>query len=280
MNEIQQRLQRFGPELSGAEKKLARFLQQANQLPANITISKLAQLSHVSAATISRFAKSLGYANFAALRVALVSNEKYRTSLFEEVKATDDTLTVAQKIFAANQHSLADTLALLTKKELETAVAYLTQAYQVSFFGLGGSNIVAADAYHKFMRTPLDVRFNSDFHLQLMQAARMQAEDCAILISHTGRDAQILQLAQQLVANQVPLIVITSFAKSPLAQHSSVTLVSLSDESKYRSEALSSMLAQISIMDTLFLLVSLSLPQKTQVSFRKIRQVISQTRYQ
>jgi DNA-binding MurR/RpiR family transcriptional regulator len=88
----------------------------------------------------------------------------------------------------------------------------------------------------------------------------------------------VLQLVHQLQAHQVPLIVLTSFAKSPLAQKSTVTFISMADESKYRSEALSSMLAQISIMDTLFLLVSLALPAKTQVIFNQIRQVIGQTR--
>lgn len=278
MNEISQRVQQFAAELSSAEKKLATFLQQSQNLSDNLTISSLAQASKVSTATVSRFAKSLGYANFAALRVALISEVQRNGALFEEVEANDDALTVAHKVFAANQHSLSSTLALLDQGDLEQAVKLLTAARKVSFFGLGGSNVVAADAYHKFMRTPLDVNFNTDFHLQLMQAARLQAQDCAVVISHTGRDEQVLQLVHQLQAHQVPLIVLTSFAKSPLAQKSTVTFISMADESKYRSEALSSMLAQISIMDTLFLLVSLALPAKTQVTFNQIRQVIGQTR--
>lgn len=278
MNEINQRVQQFIAELSSAEKKLAAFLQQPQNLPENLTISSLAQASKVSTATISRFAKSLGYANFAALRVALISEAQQQGSLFEEVEATDDALTVAQKVFAANQHSLASTLALLDQSDLEKAVQLLTAARKVSFFGLGGSNIVAADAYHKFMRTPLEVSFNADYHLQLMQAARLQAVDCAVVISHTGRDEQLLQLVQQLRTNHVPMIVLTSFGKSALAQKSAVTFISMADESKYRSEALAAMLAQISIMDTLFLLVSLALPTATQATFEQIRQVIGQTR--
>ncbi|MFC6171439.1 MurR/RpiR family transcriptional regulator [Loigolactobacillus jiayinensis] len=278
MNEITQRIQQFTAELSSAEQKLAVFLQQPQNLPDNLTIGSLAQASQVSPATVSRFAKSLGYANFAALRVALTSEAQQQKPLFQEVEATDDALTVAHKVFAANQHSLSSTLALLRQADLEQAVNLLTAARQVGFFGLGGSNIVAADAYHKFMRTPLTVSFNADFHLQLMQAARLQATDCAVVISHTGRDEQVLQLVKQLQANQVPIVVVTSFGKAPLAQYSAVTFVSLADESKYRSEALSSMLAQSSIIDTLFLLVSLALPKATQATFEQIRQVIGSTR--
>ncbi|WP_243674065.1 hypothetical protein [Lentilactobacillus kisonensis] len=63
---------------------------------------------------------------------------------------------------------------------------------------MGGSNIVALDAYHKFLRVPLNVLHDSEYHMALMQSTRLNHTDCAVVISHTGNDSDTLLLADSL----------------------------------------------------------------------------------
>ena len=85
-------------------------------------------------------------------------------------------------------------------------------------FGVGGSEIVAADAYHKFLRSPISVVHSADYHIQLMEAALLTPEDCALLISHTGKSKETIELAQVAKDCGAKVIVITSHAASPLAK--------------------------------------------------------------
>ncbi|KLD56766.1 RpiR family transcriptional regulator, partial [Lactiplantibacillus plantarum] len=60
------------------------------------------------------------------------------------------------------------------------------------------------------------------YDMQLMQAAQMNASDVAVVISHTGRNQQTLQVLATLTSQSVPVIALTSFGNSPLAKDSTV----------------------------------------------------------
>lgn len=263
--------------LSAKEQALGDYLL-AHQLDASAwSISTLSQMAGVSTATVSRFAKNLGYANFQALRLALAQPQA-KHQLFEEIQPDDSLITMADKVFAANIDALNATSANLDAHALTQAVDLLTHAGTVGLFGLGASNLVALDGYHKFLRTPINATYASDFHMQLMAATRLKPTDCAIVISHTGTDRDALALAQVVHDHGVPLIVITGAAKSPVAKLADVVFVAIAEETQYRVEALHALIAQMSLMDTLFMLCAVSLDEGSTAVLADIRQAIEKTR--
>ena len=105
--------------LSAKEQTLGDYLL-AHQLDASTwSISTLSQNAGVSTATVSRFAKNLGYANFQALRLAL-SQPQAKHRLFEEIQPDDSLITMADKVFAAN----VDALNALMHKRLRKLSIY------------------------------------------------------------------------------------------------------------------------------------------------------------
>lgn len=270
-------LQANHAQLSTKERQLADYLLAHAAVASTMSISALATATGVSTATLSRFAKALGYQNFQALRVALAQTPA-GPPLFEEIGADDDTLTMARKLFALNVDALNATAAALDGHQLERAVALIVRAHTLGLFGLGASNLVASDGYHKFLRTPINVAYTTDYHMQLMAATRMTDRDAAVIISHTGTDKDALALAQVLRNNGVPLIVITGAPRSPLAKLASVLLVALAEETEYRAEALHAMLAQLSLMDTLFVLAAVATDSASAEILTRIRATIQTTR--
>ena len=131
----------------------------------------------------------------------------------------------------------------------------IKNAHTLSFFGFGGSSIVALDGYHKFLRTTVQPQFHPDVDIQLMQAVKMTKDDVAIIVSHSGRNHDTLMIADQLRANHVPMIAITSYPASSLAKKCNIVFQSVAEEVNYRSESMSSLIAQLTIMDSLFTLV-------------------------
>lgn len=119
-------------------------------------------------------------------------------------------------------------------------------------FGSGGSAIIALDAYHKLLRTGLRVHAVMDTHLQLMTASQMTEPDCAVLISHSGSSKDILHLLNVAKSAGVNIIAITGYLKSPLSAGAHLSLHTSSEETRYRSEAMSSRIAQLTLIDALY----------------------------
>ncbi|MGO2927643.1 MAG: transcriptional regulator, partial [Leuconostoc citreum] len=69
-----------------------------------------------------------------------------------------------------------------------------------------------------------------------------------------------------------------AFAESPLAKSADLVLLSLAEEINFRSESMSSLIAQITIIDTLFTLVGSQLSTRTQDVVDTMRTTIEETR--
>lgn len=273
-----QQLRVYAPHLSTKEKTIADYLTAHRDRAQRQSISELSTTLNLSTATLSRFAKNLGYNNFQTLRVALGQPASQKAPMFAEIDDQDDVATIAKKVFTANRDALSLTEAALDPAVLSQAVDLIVSANTLGLFGLGASNLVAQNGYHKFLKTPKALSYSSDYHMQLMAATHLTDQDCAILISHTGVDQDALALAHTLHEQQVPLIVITSNAKSKLAKLATVTLSAYAEETQYREEALHALIAHFTLIDTLFMLTAIAMdPASTAVATR-IAERIKETR--
>ncbi|ADG40087.1 MULTISPECIES: MurR/RpiR family transcriptional regulator [Leuconostoc] len=267
-------------QFNRTENKLIDYVINDPKRARESTIQELSIGSGVSTATISRFAKKIGFDSFRDFSVALASASSTTNTVgfFGEITDDDDVKAIGQKVFAGASNALNATVNNLTADSLDKASHYLIAAKRVGFFGIGGSSLVAFNAYHKFLRTPLDVIAHPDYDIQLMQAVKLNNHDTAVVISHSGRNKDTLLIAQKLKENGVKIIAITSFADSPLAKIADLVLLSLAEEINFRSESMSSLIAQITIIDTLFTIVGSQLSQKTQHVVDTMRHVIEETR--
>ncbi|MBF0947217.1 MAG: MurR/RpiR family transcriptional regulator, partial [Atopobium sp.] len=210
---------------------------------------------------------------------ALISEEfDPAISIHENISDTSSPLGVAVSVFNSSIDSLSHTKEMLESENLEDAVNLIVSSKTVFLFGLGGSNIIAADAYHKLLRSPLNVKYASDYHLQLMEASRATKDDCAIIFSHTGRCKEAIQLADLFQQIGGRVLVITSDRNSPLARRADVTLLTISEETSFRSESLASRIVQLALIDSLYTSVMLANPRKSKNSLQSIRDAIELTR--
>lgn len=279
MHDFLVQLQIYKPNLSRQEKKLADLLQTHPDRASQANIAELSAITGVSTATISRFAKALGYPNFQALRMALVqSPPEPDQTLFAELSPDDSVETLAQKIFTSNIDALRTTLANLDANALAKSINWITHADHLGLFGLGASNLVALDGYHKFLRTAIPVAYAADYHMQLMAATHLGANDAMILTSHSGEDKDAIALADLAKQQQVPLIVITGAPASRLAKMADAAFVAVAEESRYRTEALHALIAELSLMDTLFMISAIQTNSQTAPLFRRVRATIDATR--
>ena len=264
-------------DLSLKEQAIADYILENPSKVSHSSISDLSNELGIADSTFFQFTKKLGYNGFKDFKMAMLmqENDFSAISIHENIQKSDNELTMAQKVFDSNMTTLTDTKNLLKEEDLKLAAAMIHQSKRLFFFGVGGSEIVATDAYHKFLRSPITVFHSSDYHIQLMEASLLTPDDCGIFISHTGKSRETIELAQVAKNNGAKIIVITSHAASPLAKLGDVVFISISEETEFRSEALASRIAQLSIMDSLYVILMFINRDKAQQSIAKIRRSIS-----
>lgn len=267
--------------LNGTSKDIADYLLKHPQTSSALTITDLARETNSSISSISRFAKKLGFNNFQELKINLLTStneKKEANNLFQEINPSDSLKDMAKKIFTSNISALNATIDTISQKQLENVLEIITQKTSIAFFGLGASAIVALDGYHKFLRSDKTPLFANDYHMQLMMATTLKANSCAVIISHSGENKDALRIAQKLKEKNIATIGITSYGNSSLTKIVDVTLLSISEETNYQDEALHAIIAQISLIDTLFVLTAMTDDLQTTDVFQEIRATINDTR--
>lgn len=276
---IEIKLKKLLPHLSKKEQIIANYIMEHPSDIVYKSINEVAADTGLAESTIFRFCKKIGYGGYQDLKLDLASYiTTTKVPAYPHISTDDSTFVIAQKTFISNIKSIHDTMDYLNEEDLKKAVDILNQSNTVAFFGYGASGIVAMDAYQKFIRTSLKCLFTFDKHVQLMETTRLSKYDCAIIISHTGMTKDTLEICHAVKESNAKVIAITSYPLSLLAKEADVCLVSMSEEVTYRSEALSSRISQLSLIDALFVNYCNNHIDSFQSSLKKIRHVIAKTR--
>jgi len=263
-------------QLSEKEKTIADYFLDQPEKIIHSTISQVAEDVGVANATVFRFTKRLGYKGYQSMKISLAS-EIITTfkDIHEKINERDDEKTITEKVFSSNIRTLEDTLQVLDQQQLQQAVNALVAARKIEFYGNGGSGAIAMDAHHKFLRSGLLTSCYTDGHLQAMSAAQLTKNDVVVCISHSGTSRDVIDALEIAKFNGVTIIAITQFGKTPLSEKADISLLTVSVETEFRSEALASRLAQLSIIDALYVNVSIQLKEQMKTSLQNLRNAIS-----
>ena len=273
------KIRSYYARLSEKEKKIADYILENPEKIIHSTINELAEDLGVADATVFRFCKRIGFKGYQAMKIALASEViEPIQQIHEEINENDNVKTVTEKVFKSNVRTLENTLEILNGHSIQKAVEFLLQANRVEFYGTGGSAVIAMDAFHKFVRTGIKAFSFVDSHFQLMSSSQLSEKDVAVIISHSGTNKDTINIMKTAKNNGAKTIGITGYPKSPIGQNTDVALFTSSEETEYRSEALSSRIGQLSLIDALYVNVMILNKNVANQSLERIRNAISDTR--
>ncbi|WP_337874092.1 MurR/RpiR family transcriptional regulator [Exiguobacterium sp.] len=265
--------------LSKKEQRIADYILKQPEQIIHHTINQVADDLDVAESTVFRFCQRVGFKGYQALKIALASDVVAPLQdIHEDIAETDSVLEIAEKIFSTNGKTIESTRQILEGDSLEKTVELFLGARRIEFFGSGGSAVVALDAYHKFVRSGLQVSAMLESHMQLMSASQLTPADVAVVISHSGASKETLDIAKLLKEKGIPTIAITNYAKSPLSKIADVSLYTVSQETAFRSEALASRIAELSLIDALFTAVMIRRGDAARTSLQQMRKAIANRR--
>ncbi len=264
------------PALAASEQRVAQWVLQHPENIIHMSMAQVARECGVSDTTVLRFCRAAGFQGYTDMKLAIVQDLATPTQLVhDDIAEEDDALTITQKVFLSNIQALQDTLEVLDGEALHKAADILAVARQILIIGVGTSGPIVQNMYHMLFRLGLHVRAQSDSYLQLMEAALVGPDDAVVGISQSGSSTDPVLTMAEAKRNGASTIVITGNAESPITQHADVTLLAVSRET--RAEAIASRIAQMSLVDALYVILSMRMLPTTTRNENKIWKAIIQS---
>lgn len=274
------RLQGAYSGLRAAEQRVADFILKAPEELIYLTVTELAERTNTSESTVVRLCQKIGYKGYQEFKIVLARDLVEPTSaIYAAIEAEDDLATIKTKVFQANAQALRDTIEVLDDEELSKAVNALASARRIDLYGVGGSGPLALDAYHKFIKLGLQAVALSDGDLMAMSSALLGPGDVALGISHTGASRDVTDALGRAKANGATTIGITHRPTSPITKVSDITLVTAAKQTAFRSDASSSRIAQLTIIDTLYVGVAHRAHGRSLQMIERTREATAAKRY-
>lgn len=262
---IQSNIQSLAPSMSPVAARIAAEILARPDIVIDETISRFAVRCQTSEASIVRFCRTLGLSGYAQLRIQLAGELGRETAHLDDVSdlgagswqssdiSRTDTLSDAvAKVAFAEKVGLQETIAGLDMAVLEKVVAGLAGAERSVMFGVGASALGALDLTQKLLRIGLVAFSFADPHEAVAAASLLKAGDMAIGFTHSGQTSETLRFLETARAQGATAVVVTNTADSVAARGADQILLTRVRETAFRSGAMASRIAQLTLVDCVF----------------------------
>ena len=188
------RIARLSPKMSPAEQRVADLVLSDMDFAVHTHTTDIASRAGVSAATVTRFCRSVGCRGLRELKLDLARilavGDRYLHPRIAMTRTSEAVTEIVSRI-----HRSLDTLVeQISDETLKRAASAIAGARRVMIFGGGGgSSMVAMETENRLFRLGLSATHCNDAQLQLMMAATLTAEDVLIALSITGRYEPIIR---------------------------------------------------------------------------------------
>jgi DNA-binding MurR/RpiR family transcriptional regulator len=262
ITELLPRLRGLAPTLVPSQHRVAEVILADPAGATTLTITELATAAGTSETTVLRLCHVLDVSGYRQLRVALAAEGGRAQGRAEDrdvgpdISVSDTLDDVIAKITHADTEAIADTARLLDRAALAAVVSAIVDAPRIDVFGVGASAFVAMDLQQKLHRIGLISFGWADQHAALTAAALTGPGSVAIAVSHTGATRDNVETIEVARARGATTVALTSVPRSPLAEIVDHRLITASRETTFRTGAMASRIAALSVVDVLLVAVA------------------------
>ena len=244
------------------------------------SITDLAERAGSSEATVTRVCGKLGYRGFQALKVGVARElTTPQEKIHEKLEADSPAEVIIEKIFSSAIETLSMTQKSINVKAVAASIDALCRARRIIIIGNGNSASIAADAQHKFLRLDLNAHAYTDDHMQMIAVSSMTDQDVLLAISYSGSSRNVVEAAHQAKEQGATVISLTNEGSSPVSKLADICLNTYSQETRYRTYAISSRMAELTIIDTIYTGVALRLGDKAIANFEALERALVVKKY-
>jgi len=252
------RIRSLLPGLARAEQRVAKVVLDNPGSVARRSITEVADAAGTSETTVTRFCKAIGVGGYPELRIALAADTarteaRAERDLGGDIGPDDDLAQVVVKVTFADARAVEETADQLDVATLQQVVEVVAAAGRVDVYGVGASAFVALDLQQKLHRIGRVSFAWNDTHIMLTSAAVLREGDVAVGISHTGATTDTIEALRTARHHGATTVALTNFPRSPITEVADFVLTTAARETTFRSGAMASRIAQLTVIDCLFI---------------------------
>ncbi|MGX1901633.1 MurR/RpiR family transcriptional regulator [Thermolongibacillus altinsuensis] len=228
MNEVYRLIAEKLPEMSRAQRKIAKYVLNHPEAVPFFTVGKLAKMTGVSEATVVRFAMFLGFSGYPEWQRAMQESVKRQLTTVERLKISGEVYDSEDKaVFDMFQEDIERIKAMSAQMDMESfrqAVQYIIEAKRI--FIIANRSAVSLGTFLEFY---LDVLLeNAELirnpHGISEKLFRLNEDDVVIALSFARYTKSTIEAVAFAKDRGSKIIAITDRLLSPLVPYGNVTL--------------------------------------------------------
>jgi DNA-binding MurR/RpiR family transcriptional regulator len=252
---IQAHLDSYPPSV----RRIADAILSRPQIVLELTISELAHSCDTSETSVVRFCRAIGFSGYSPLKLQMAAELATESAqrggdapYGSDILATDSLADMVAKISASELFGIQETASSLDLDALQTVIDLVRSAPRTVLFGVDASNATAADLSKKLQRIGRTAFCSPDAHNALNSASLLHAGDVAIGFSHSGRTHETIEFLRVARRAGASTVAVTNVQGSPITEKADVALRTAVRETTFRSGAMASRIAQLTVIDYIF----------------------------
>ncbi|MGP6170951.1 MurR/RpiR family transcriptional regulator [Microbacterium sp. A196] len=257
---IQSTIEAAASTLPPSLARIAAVVRETPSTVIDLTINELAEKCDTSVASVVRFCRAIGFSGYAPLRMALATELGKESAQFptrgalgSEISDSDTLPDAVSKLATLELLAIEETVGSLDFGVLDEAITAIDQAERILLFGIGASHFIAGDLAHKLLRVGRNAHAITDPHEAIAATALKSGPTVAIGFSHSGATAETVRFLRAAGQSGATTIAVTSSKETPLARVADHALYTVVRESTFRAGAMVSRIAQLALVDCLFI---------------------------
>ena len=212
------------------ERAVIDFIVQNPTFIETCTARELAQASLTSAPTVTRLCQKLGFNGFADFRLRFVSEQRasrknlytdLSRALFQTGSSVDETHRLLPQLYNTIVY---ETNAHVTSEKIAQLKDLVRSARHIDLYATGINRHIAEQAAFNFQSVGIACNVYDEAIVPLVERLSPSDRHLSFLLSHTGANAKIVEIARILAQRRLAVAAITENAASPLAELADVTI--------------------------------------------------------
>lgn len=211
--------------LSPAEQRVAQHVLSQPRSALNDPIAQIARAADVSQPTVIRFCRSLGCEGLSDFKLRLASGLTGTIPITHtQVTGDDSMLELGAKVLGNTASAILQARDHLNRDSMDRAMRLIADSRRIEIYAVGHYGAVANDAQFKFLRVGVSAVAHTDPRLQTLAANLLSPDVVVLIISSSGRIAELLAVAEKAQERGAKVIAITE-SQSPLARKADLALI-------------------------------------------------------
>ncbi len=195
------------------EQDIAQYILKHPEQMGSLSSRKLGEVTFTSAATVTRFCQKLGCKGYPDFKVRFLSELKYQDIQEKEeqplISEQESVVTMLRKVDEIYKRAMQETKEMLSLEQMMRIRKFVHQAEYIDFYVYDANVALAMYARNLLFHSGKVASVYSETNIQELNALVSREKHLAVIISRTGENARLVEIAKALKRSKTKTIIIT-----------------------------------------------------------------------